>query len=460
MIIIVLQFISNLLIPDHDAGVFLYPTNPNIIYNNLDNLIQFLLSGLIRWDGQYFFHITQYGYTYENSLAFFPLLPLSIRICSIPLQYALYLILHEDTIYLITAVILNIIFFVLASLALYWLTLLIFPNPKVGYLTSILFCLNPASIFFSAVYTESLFAWLSFTSMYLSVEFYIAPNFKKCVLVALAIGLSGATRSNGLLNIGFILYFSFSNIIQKKRIIKIFFLTIISIGISIIPFVLIQIYDYQIFCNNIPKTELPKFIIDYGARNNFVMPGQYLIFNQSWCNQRLPLAYSYVQNHYWNVGFLKYYQFKQIPNFLLALPIIYCILHCGIDFISSKIEKPIKFFSIFFTLFTSKLFVFVVHSLFLIIFCLIFVHIQVTTRMLCSASPVLYWYCASRWLQYNRNLKSTNIPQSECDNQIIYYFNEFLLNNNISCYQKSIRLYFLSYFLIGTILFSNFLPWT
>lgn len=52
------------------------------------------------------------------------------------------------------------------------------------------FCFNPASIFYSAVYTESLFAATSFLGMLLLEE-------KKFWSAVALFALSGAARSNG-----------------------------------------------------------------------------------------------------------------------------------------------------------------------------------------------------------------------------------------------------------------------
>ena len=41
-----------------------------------------------------------------------------------------------------------------------------------------------------------------------------------------------------------------------------------------------------------------------------------------WCATRVPVLYSFVQEFYWNCGFLSYYEMKQLPNFLLAAPMV------------------------------------------------------------------------------------------------------------------------------------------
>jgi len=36
----------------------------------------------------------------------------------------------------------------------------------------------------------------------------------------------------------------------------------------------------------------------------------------------IPLVYSFVQAHYWDVGFFRYWTLAQVPNFVLAFPVL------------------------------------------------------------------------------------------------------------------------------------------
>lgn len=42
----------------------------------------------------------------------------------------------------------------------------------------------------------------------------------------------------------------------------------------------------------------------------------------SWCSNFPPSIYTYAQSQYWNVGLLRYWTPQQIPNFLLAAPVL------------------------------------------------------------------------------------------------------------------------------------------
>ncbi|GJQ70311.1 putative cytochrome p450 [Trypoxylus dichotomus] len=72
-----LQLLSNIFIPDHNANVFIYPKQ-NVSNTNADNVMFMMFDGFTKWDAQYFIHVALYGYTHENTIAFFPLYPLTI----------------------------------------------------------------------------------------------------------------------------------------------------------------------------------------------------------------------------------------------------------------------------------------------------------------------------------------------------------------------------------------------
>ncbi|XP_022173727.1 GPI mannosyltransferase 2 [Myzus persicae] len=64
--------------------------------------------------------------------------------------------------FLVAGVFFNNIIFVFTALALFNLTLHIHKNAEMAYNSTVLFCFNPASVFFSAPYSESLFAFTTF----------------------------------------------------------------------------------------------------------------------------------------------------------------------------------------------------------------------------------------------------------------------------------------------------------
>ncbi|XP_074113570.1 phosphatidylinositol glycan anchor biosynthesis class V [Cotesia typhae] len=479
LVLILLQLIFNLLCPDHNADAFTSPINPNDSVTIYDKLITILFGGLTRWDAQYFIHIARYGYTYENTLAFFPLYPISVRYVARLLKKMLF-VFNDNSVILIAGVIINLFCFIKSSIIFYDLSKKVLGNTIIAYKASILYCINPASIFFTSTYSESMFAYLTFYSMIAAVN-----NNR---FVCLPIGLSGIVRSNGIVNIGYPLYYwiqdlfhtSLPKVISEYRkpsmqsglLIELlnFFSSLLwifnTILLSLVPFVLLQIYNYIVFCTErVNATQVvPAHVINYGMINNLIMPGK----NKSpWCTKTIPIAYMYVQEKYWSVGLFKYYEIKQIPNFCLAIPILYIMLRCIIEYFRENKQQlyKLKFFYINnYESITRKkryplqMFPFIIHGLFLTIFCILFVHIQVSTRLLGSASPLLYWFCA--------NLMSHRIRNSDKD----FYENStnafsrwkifFMSQKRYSKRDKLILIYFLGYTTIGTFMYSNFLPWT
>ncbi|XP_017797436.1 PREDICTED: GPI mannosyltransferase 2, partial [Habropoda laboriosa] len=468
IVVLILQFIFNFLCPDHHADAFRSPTDNSEPVSLYDNIIVSLFSGLIRWDGQYFIHIAKYGYTYENTLAFYPLYPLLIRIISVPIR-RIFFVLNVHSSLIIAAVLINIICFVKSAVIFYELSKAVLKNTSIAYKTAILYCINPATIFFSAVYSESLFAYLTYYSMLQSIK--LDPY------VSFPIALSILTRSNGMVNIGFPIYFelkklfrnyvinnanfsmkALSQLIFKMTTLRSFCLICNTIIISIFPFILLQIYNYIIFCiPNSNQTFIPEHIANYSIINNLILPGNHI----EWCHLKIPVAYSYIQKKYWNVGFFNYYEIKQIPNFFLAFPILYIMFTCIKEYI---FEHKRYFYTLGFIKgsehnmqikrkkYPSEMLVFVIHGLFLSTFCTLFVHIQVSTRLISSASPLMYWYCALL-ISYVPYKDDNNIYENEENGSSKWKV--FLLTQKKYVLKDILILsYFLGYTIVGCFMFS------
>ena len=346
-------------------------------------------SGLRRWDAIYFLHIARFGYIYENSLAFFPAYPiLFIR----PFAYFLNKIFIESTAYLLSAILINFFLGLANTYLIFKLSLKYNLTVNHAYWSAIIFIINPATIFFLAPYSETLFLFSQLLGHY-----YLKSE--QILFSCLCFGFGATIRSNGIVSFGFILYYYLRQIYQRKKVrpIPIHYFILL-----ILPFFLTQYYQYKEYCF---EKNLPFELKTYGFNQNLSMPLRN--FSSTWCWKTIPLSYQYVQKTYWNVGFLNYWRWKQIPNFLLAVP-VYLLIGTFLKTWFKLVRKDLwkrkldyifldKSFSNKTSWFIKKDFLpHIIYTLFLTSFALFFIHIQVSTRFLFSSGPFLYLICADR----------------------------------------------------------------
>ena len=282
-------------------------------------LVELLFGGYDNWDAEYFIHIAEHGYAYERSMAFFPLLPAVMRFASTTLLFPLCLIMPLRSVLLISGVVVNACLFCIAAVLLYLLTMEVTKDRQLALNSSILFCFNPASVFMCAVYSESLFACLSFAVMLLVAK-------RKPTLAALVCGLAVAARSNGTILAGFVIYFHLLSAVRMLANGHWSVASLVTSGLSLaariavvaLPLVAFQWHGYTLYCSPLSKDRPP------------------------WCDWTLPLPYSYVQSHYWDVGFLRYYQLKQLPNFMLAMPTVFLASWCVVKYFAYGMKEKIS----------------------------------------------------------------------------------------------------------------------
>lgn len=448
-------------------------------HNHSIAVVNFLLkifNGINKWDSVYFNHIVIRGYTYEQMLAFSPGFPYLVKLFFIFVDQIFQLNDSASKLLLVQLIgyLLNATFHVLATLSLYKLTKEIekkngssssskvsSSSDQFASVTVYLFIWNPANVFMISSYTESMFVFIQFTSLLLMEKRYYITS-------AIAVGIGTLVRSNGLLNIVFLVYFCLKyrllttklcsddgwkrensssynlfnlelfkrvfRLLHPRELLMLFLLTFL----SIIPFIGLQFYIASTVCT------LPELKIHVMENNS---EG-----GEHWCLQRFPYSYPYVQKTYWNVGFLRYYEWKQLPNFLLAAPIV-CIVVAGVlNLITAKeFTSTIKTLGllpkeeekershVFHGFPTHRMFVYACHALFLTMFGILNVHVQILTRMLCSSTPFVYWSVAQIFLGGGERNK--RIRRSA---KII----------------KILLIYFISYNIIGIFLHCNFYPWS
>ncbi|XP_051577885.1 palmitoyltransferase ZDHHC18-A [Myxocyprinus asiaticus] len=493
---LLLQALLNAVIPDHVADAFSPPRAEIPLL--LDPTVKVLFGGLSHWDAEHFLFIAERGYVYEHNFAFFPLFPFILRLVADTLLWPLFgfLTLHGRLVFAVA--IGNSALFVLSAMALYKLSHLVLQDRKLALVTALMYCLTPANIFMVAGYSETLFAALTFAGLWqLEKGFTLGA----CLLMTFAT----SARANGLVNAGFLLYlklqqgFAYAWALSNGAagggrfhhyawaLIRFLLTGAVYAALVALPFCLFQFYGFQTFCHpNVTQDQIHPVLLNLAQNKGYRVPDMSSP-TPSWCQWRIPLLYSYIQDFYWDVGFLRYFQLKQIPNFILALPVaalgfiasytyilknpVFCMyLGLGDHRRTDKDRKTHGFYN-------PRVFVYIVHNFVLLLFGIFCMHVQVLTRFLASSSPLLYWISSHLLFQYEPLLRDekpfTHDQRQQKDDHlkpVLRCFAGMHINNPIiyllmhwqicSFYTHCILGYFILYWFLGLALHCNFLPWT
>lgn len=118
-------------------------------------------------------------------------------------------------------------------------------------------------------YTESLFAACVFGGLALMYSQWE-------LMGTLLLALGTFTRSNGMINAGFILYDIFFSLYHKKNNFGFYTKKIALTTIVILPYYIFNYYGYRLYCTD-NNTNIPR----------------------EWCSDSFPNIYLFVQTHYW-----------------------------------------------------------------------------------------------------------------------------------------------------------------
>lgn len=368
----------------------------------------------------------------EQAHAFFPLFPLLIRHAALILMRTIPRALLPPTfesVLVLSGALLNAISFLMAAFFLASLTVsLILQNDgkpdealQLAGTVATLFCLNPATIFFGTCYSESLFAMLTFGGYALYTQGY-------CYLATIPWMAASYTRSNGAMVSAWLLIQGVSEMLRKNQLPK----QLLGLASHIVLAVAVAI---------------PIFVHD---RTGYALHCKEGDVRPMWCDDDTSFSlYSHVQREHWNVGFLRYYEWKQLPNFLLAAPVLVSSFLGAKTWIETSWKEqptdrmgwfPVKVvrWSLWAlphsreavrassnkAMYAPQMLGHYAVLAAAALLGLTVAHVQISTRLLCSTCPAIYW----QWAQFEP--------------------------------KRLLVVYIAVYTIIGTILHVNFLPWT
>lgn len=333
-----------------------------------------LWNKLLSWDAVFFIKRMALGNCepdYEHEHAFTSLWVYTVRLFSKD-KKDLYTILK-------IGVLLENILFYLSTVLLYFLTVSVFShnNPRSEYARKVarntvkIFVFSSVSGYLTGIYSEPLSFALAFLGMlareksiHILIPFHVDCRWSRWPLYlfsAVCFSLATVNRANCIL-LGFYYIFDLIQLTKIRRYSKAFLFPLLS-GILMSTVCCYQIYylPYKTFCPD----------------------------RAEWCNTQIlkslpftkTMFYNYIQSHYWNVGFLKYWTWNNLPNFIIAFPNVVVLLYSTV------------YFSKIYPYFTMRPLIWITRALVLII--VLFAHVQIINRV-SSFIPLHLWYISDR----------------------------------------------------------------
>ncbi|CAD0098057.1 unnamed protein product, partial [Aureobasidium mustum] len=332
---------------DTSTTLLLARAQPSVTENTLlEDFAKRLVSNLVRWDALYFVSVARRGVVFEQEWAwgwgYTKFLALVSKGWSNIYKFSRVPGLNSTSVLpsassqpplfvqAYAGVLISHVSHLLSVFVLYGLVnrLPIVDKPrrrKIAFIAASLHVFSSAGLFLSAPYSESLFALLNFFGVFvhagipceMPLEEYGLSSLISLLLSGASFGLATTVRSNGIFS--GLIYFYHVYMLYYSRITIRTIVTIAVIGLSaamiLSGMLLPQYIAYQDYC---------------------VAPSDGNL--RPWCSRSLPSIYSWVQEHYWNVGFLRYWTVSNIPLFLLALPMLCILIGTGLAAPRLKLE--------------------------------------------------------------------------------------------------------------------------
>jgi hypothetical protein len=208
-----LAFLSNVLLPDQQFRPFAMPFRS-------EKFAEIFAA----WDSGWYFDIARRGYYFnpdgQSSIAFFPLYPMLMRVVAAPFGGS------ERAIW-IAGIVISMAAFVAALLVLHTFSMRLLGNREAARRTILYIAVFPFSLFFTRVYTESLFFLLTVVAIASAYD-------RRWWRAGLAGGLAALTRSNGILVILPLLYFAVQDRPRVRVLVsRLTALTVVPLGLAV-----------------------------------------------------------------------------------------------------------------------------------------------------------------------------------------------------------------------------------